>query len=382
MDDRRNDKSADKKKALELALGQIEKQYGKGAVMRLGQKNTLNVEAVSTGSLSLDIATGIGGLPRGRIIEIYGPESSGKTTLALQVIAEVQKKGGEAAFVDAEHALDPEYAANLGVDVDSLLVAQPDNGEQALEITETLARSGAIEVVVIDSVAALVPRAEIEGEMGDAHVGLQARLMSQALRKIAGCVSKSNCIVIFINQLRLKVGVMYGNPETTTGGNALKFYASIRIDVRRIEQLKNGTELIGSRTRAKIVKNKVAPPFKEAEFDIMYGKGLSREGEILDMGVKLDIVQKSGAWFSYGETRLGQGRDNSKEFLANNPEIMQEIETKVREAMAKRAKEARANSRPVAQPTAAVSVQPVKAEVKPAKNSAARAKIDITVDDE
>ncbi len=382
MDDRRNDKSADKKKALELALGQIEKQYGKGAVMRLGQKNTLNVEAVSTGSLSLDIATGIGGLPRGRIIEIYGPESSGKTTLALQVIAEVQKKGGEAAFVDAEHALDPEYAANLGVDVDSLLVAQPDNGEQALEITETLARSGAIEVVVIDSVAALVPRAEIEGEMGDAHVGLQARLMSQALRKIAGCVSKSNCIVIFINQLRLKVGVMYGNPETTTGGNALKFYASIRIDVRRIEQLKNGTELIGSRTRAKIVKNKVAPPFKEAEFDIMYGKGISREGEILDMGVKLDIVQKSGAWFSYGETRLGQGRDNSKEFLANNPEIMQEIETKVREAMAKRAKEARANSRPVAQPTAAVSVQPVKAEVKPAKNSAARAKIDITVDDE
>ncbi len=382
MDDRRNDKSADKKKALELALGQIEKQYGKGAVMRLGQKNTLNVEAVSTGSLSLDIATGIGGLPRGRIIEIYGPESSGKTTLALQVIAEVQKKGGEAAFVDAEHALDPEYAANLGVDVDSLLVAQPDNGEQALEITETLARSGAIEVVVIDSVAALVPRAEIEGEMGDAHVGLQARLMSQALRKIAGCVSKSNCIVIFINQLRLKVGVMYGNPETTTGGNALKFYASIRIDVRRIEQLKNGTELIGSRTRAKIVKNKVAPPFKEAEFDIMYGKGISREGEILDMGVKLDIVQKSGAWFSYGETRLGQGRDNSKEFLANNPEIMQEIETKVREAMAKRAKEARANSRPVAQPAAAVSVQPVKAEAKPAKNSAARAKIDITVDDE
>ncbi len=382
MDDRRNDKSADKKKALELALGQIEKQYGKGAVMRLGQKNTLNVEAVSTGSLSLDIATGIGGLPRGRIIEIYGPESSGKTTLALQVIAEVQKKGGEAAFVDAEHALDPEYAANLGVDVDSLLVAQPDNGEQALEITETLARSGAIEVVVIDSVAALVPRAEIEGEMGDAHVGLQARLMSQALRKIAGCVSKSNCIVIFINQLRLKVGVMYGNPETTTGGNALKFYASIRIDVRRIEQLKNGTELIGSRTRAKIVKNKVAPPFKEAEFDIMYGKGISREGEILDMGVKLDIVQKSGAWFSYGETRLGQGRDNSKEFLANNPEIMQEIETKVREAMAKRAKEARANSRPVAQPAAAVSVQPVRAEAKPAKNSAARAKIDITVDDE
>lgn len=382
MDDRRNDKSADKKKALELALGQIEKQYGKGAVMRLGQKNTLNVEAVSTGSLSLDIATGIGGLPRGRIIEIYGPESSGKTTLALQVIAEVQKKGGEAAFVDAEHALDPEYAANLGVDVDSLLVAQPDNGEQALEITETLARSGAIEVVVIDSVAALVPRAEIEGEMGDAHVGLQARLMSQALRKIAGCVSKSNCIVIFINQLRLKVGVMYGNPETTTGGNALKFYASIRIDVRRIEQLKNGTELIGSRTRAKIVKNKVAPPFKEAEFDIMYGKGISREGEILDMGVKLDIVQKSGAWFSYGETRLGQGRDNSKEFLANNPEIMQEIETKVREAMAKRAKEARVNSRPVAQPAAAVSVQSVKAEAKPAKNSAARAKIDITVDDE
>ena len=380
MDDRRNDKSADKKKALELALGQIEKQYGKGAVMRLGQNNTLNVEAVSTGSLSLDIATGIGGLPRGRIIEIYGPESSGKTTLALQVVAEVQKQGGEAAFVDAEHALDPVYAANLGVDVDSLLVAQPDNGEQALEITETLARSGAIEVVVIDSVAALVPRAEIEGDMGDAHVGLQARLMSQALRKIAGCVSKSNCIVIFINQLRLKVGVMYGNPETTTGGNALKFYATIRIDVRRIEQLKNGTELIGSRTRAKIVKNKVAPPFKEAEFDIMYGKGISREGEILDMGVKLDIVQKSGAWFSYGETRLGQGRDNSKEFFANNPEITQEVESKIREAMAKKAQEARKGSR-APQPVAAVPVQPVKAEAKPAK-SAVRAKIDITVDDE
>lgn len=381
MDDRRNDKAADKKKALELALGQIEKQYGKGAVMRLGQKNTLNVEAVSTGSLSLDIATGIGGLPRGRIIEIYGPESSGKTTLALQVIAEVQKSGGEAAFVDAEHALDPEYAANLGVDVDSLLVAQPDNGEQALEITETLARSGAIEVVVIDSVAALVPRAEIEGDMGDAHVGLQARLMSQALRKIAGCVSKSNCIVIFINQLRLKVGVIYGNPETTTGGNALKFYASIRIDVRRIEQLKNGTELIGSRTRAKIVKNKVAPPFKEAEFDIMYGKGISREGEIVDLGVKLDVVQKAGAWFSYGETRIGQGRDNAKEFFRSHPELAHEVESKIRETMARRASEARAAASQNAS-AAPKAVEPPKAAAAKPTKSAVRAKIDITVDDD
>ena len=313
---------ADKQKALDTALAQIEKQYGKGAIMRLGQNNGMNVASIPTGSISLDVATGIGGLPRGRIIEIYGPESSGKTTLALHVIAQAQKAGGEAAFIDAEHALDPIYAENLGVDVDSLLVSQPDNGEQALEITEALVRSGAIDVVVVDSVAALVPRAEIEGEMGDSHVGLHARLMSQALRKLAGSISKSNCILIFINQLREKVGVVYGNPEVTTGGRALKFYASMRIDVRRIEQLKAaGNEFVGSRTRAKIVKNKVAPPFKEAEFDIMYGKGISREGELLDIGVKLDIIQKSGAWFSYGESRLGQGRDNVKDLFRTNTEL-------------------------------------------------------------
>ena len=322
---------ADKQKALDTALAQIEKQYGKGAIMRLGQNNGMNVASIPTGSISLDVATGIGGLPRGRIIEIYGPESSGKTTLALHVIAQAQKAGGEAAFIDAEHALDPIYAENLGVDVDSLLVSQPDNGEQALEITEALVRSGAIDVAVVDSVAALVPRAEIEGEMGDSHVGLHARLMSQALRKLAGSLSKSNCILIFINQLREKVGVVYGNPEVTTGGRALKFYASMRIDVRRIEQLKAaGNEFVGSRTRAKIVKNKVAPPFKEAEFDIMYGKGISREGELLDIGVKLDIIQKSGAWFNYGDIRLGQGRDNAKQFLKDNPEIANDIEGQIR----------------------------------------------------
>lgn len=323
---------ADKQKALETALLQIEKTYGKGTIMRLGQNGGMNVESISTGSIALDSATGIGGLPKGRIVEIYGPESSGKTTLALHAIAEAQKQNGEAAFIDAEHALDPIYAANLGVDVDSLLVSQPDNGEQALEIAEALVRSGALDIVVIDSVAALVPRAEIEGEMGDSHVGLHARLMSQALRKLAGAVSKSNTIIIFINQLREKVGVVYGNPETTTGGRALKFYASIRLDVRRIEQLKGeGNEVVGSRTRVKVVKNKVAPPFREAEFDIMFGKGISHEGEVLDLGVKLDIINKSGAWFSYGDARIGQGRDNVKTYLASNPELLEEISGKIKE---------------------------------------------------
>ncbi len=327
--------NADKQEALKSAITQIEKMFGKGAVMRLGQTTALNVDAISTGSIALDIATGIGGLPKGRIVEIYGPESSGKTTLALHVVAEAQRKGGEAAFIDAEHALDPVYAANLGVDVDSLLVSQPDNGEQALEIAEYLTRSGALDVIVIDSVAALVPKAEIEGDMGDSHVGLHARLMSQALRKLAGAISRSNCLVIFINQLREKVGVMYGNPEVTTGGRALKFYASMRIDVRRIEQLKApGNEFIGSRTRAKIVKNKVAPPFREAEFDIMYGKGISKEGEMVDMAVQMGIIQKSGAWFSYGEQRIGQGRDKVKQYFADNPDFAAEIEAKLRAAMA------------------------------------------------
>ncbi len=324
-------KPMDKEEALQTAIQQIEKQYGKGSVMRLGQTKALNIDSISTGSIGLDAATGIGGLPKGRIIEIYGPESSGKTTLALHVVAEAQKKGGEAAFIDAEHALDPKYAAALGVDVDSLLVSQPDNGEQALEIAEYLTRSGALDVIVIDSVAALVPRAEIEGEMGDSHVGAHARLMSQALRKLAGAISRSNCIVIFINQLRQKIGVMYGSPEVTTGGIALKFYASMRIDVRRVEQIKvSGNEFIGSRTRAKIVKNKLAPPFREAEFDIMYGTGISKEGEIVDMAVKLDIIHKSGAWFSYGEQRLGQGRDKVKQYLHDNPEFMAQIEQQIR----------------------------------------------------
>ena len=319
----------DKKKALETALANIEKQFGKGAVMKLGQNTAMNVGAISTGSLSLDIALGIGGVPKGRIVEIYGPESSGKTTLALHVIAQAQKAGGEAAFIDVEHALDPEYSKALGVDVDSLLVSQPDTGEQALEIAEALVRSGALDVIVVDSVAALVPRAEIDGEMGDTHVGLQARLMSQALRKLAGAISKSNCVAIFINQLREKVGVTYGNPEVTPGGRALKFYASVRIDVRRIEQIKSGTEVLGNHTRARVVKNKVAPPFREGEFDIMYGTGISREGEIVDLGVKLDIIQKSGSWFSYGENRLGQGRDNVKEILKNDPALAAEIEKKI-----------------------------------------------------
>ena len=322
--------SSDKKKALETALQQIEKNFGKGTVMRLGDKPEMNVDAIPTGSLALDAALGIGGVPKGRIIEIYGPESSGKTTLALHIVAEAQKKGGEVAFVDAEHALDPTYAAAIGVDIDSMLVSQPDTGEQALEITDALVRSGAVDVVVVDSVAALTPRAEIEGEMGDTFVGLQARLMSQALRKLAGNIAKTNCVVIFINQLRMKIGVMYGNPETTTGGNALKFYASVRIDIRRIEAIKNGTEIIGNRTRAKIVKNKVAPPFKEAVFDIMYGEGISKWGELVDLAVKLDILQKSGSWFSMGETRLGQGRDAVKEYLKNNPELADRIEAEVR----------------------------------------------------
>lgn len=320
-----------KKKALDLALSKIEKDFGTGAVMRLGEKPNNNIEAIPTGSLSLDIALGIGGLPRGRIIEIYGPESSGKTTVALHIVAQVQKRGGEAAFIDAEHALDPVYAQALGVEIDDLIVSQPDTGEQALEITEQLVRSGAVDVIVIDSVAALVPKAEIEGLMGDSHIGLQARLMSQALRKLAGIISKSNCTAIFINQLREKVGVMFGNPETTTGGRALKFYSSVRLDVRRIEGLKADGGMIGNRTRVKVVKNKVAPPFKEAEFDIMYGKGISREGDILDIASNMEIVKKSGSWFSYEGERLGQGRETVKKILADTPELMEEIENKVRE---------------------------------------------------
>ena len=321
----------EKKKALEMALGQIEKQFGKGAVMKLGESTHMNIETIPTGAIGLDIALGVGGVPRGRIVEIFGPESSGKTTVALHIIAEAQKAGGDAAFIDAEHALDPVYAKNLGVDIDNLIVSQPDTGEQALEIAEALVRSGAIDVIVIDSVAALVPKAEIDGEMGDAHVGLQARLMSQALRKLAGVINKSKTTAIFINQLREKVGIMFGNPETTPGGRALKFYATVRLDVRRIESLKQGTEFIGNRTKVKVVKNKVAPPFKEAEFDIMYGKGISKEGSILDVGVSLDIVNKSGAWFSYNGQRIGQGRENVKQFLKENPEMCKEIETKIRE---------------------------------------------------
>ncbi|MBR6518802.1 MAG: recombinase RecA [Oscillospiraceae bacterium] len=321
--------ASDKEKALATALANIEKQFGKGAIMRLGENVTMNVDKISTGSLSLDVALGIGGVPRGRVVEIYGPESSGKTTIALHIAAEAQKKGGTAAFIDVEHALDPIYASALGVDIDSLLVSQPDTGEQAMEICEALVRSGAIDVVVVDSVAAMVPRAEIEGEMGDSHVGLQARLMSQALRKLTGSIGKTNTVVVFINQLREKVGVMYGNPETTPGGRALKYYASVRIDVRRIEALKQGGEVVGNRTRAKVVKNKVAPPFKEAEFDIMFGQGISKVGEILDIGVNMGIVQKSGSWFSYGDVRLGQGRDNIKEYFIQNPDLAQEIEEKV-----------------------------------------------------
>lgn len=371
--------ATDKEKAIQKAIDDIEKKFGKGSVINLGKNGALDVEAVSTGSIGLDIATGIGGFPRGRIIEIYGPESSGKTTLALHAVAEVQKQGGTAAFIDAEHALDPTYAKNLGVDVDSLLVSQPDDGEQGLEIAEALARSGAIEIIIVDSVAALVPRSEIEGDMGDSHVGLHARLMSQALRKLAGAISKTNCMIIFINQLREKIGVMYGNPETTTGGRALKFYASMRIDVRRIEQIKTagagGQNFVGSRTRAKIVKNKVAPPFKEAQFDIMYGEGISKIGEILDMGVEYDICKKGGAWFYYGETRLGQGRENAKKFLADNSDIADEIEAKIRAKLTGGEVEAK--------PAAEEAPQPVKkSATAPSANRRTSAQIDIIVDDE
>ena len=367
-----------KKAALEAAMKNIKKKFGDGAVMRLGENSSLKVDSISTGSLTLDIATGIGGLPRGRIIEIYGPESSGKTTLALHCIAEAQKLGGDAAFVDAEHALDPVYAAHLGVDVDSLIVSQPDFGEQALEITEQLVSSGAVDIVVVDSVAALVPKSEIEGDMGDSHVGQHARLMSQALRILAGTINKTNCIVIFINQLREKIGVMYGNPEVTTGGRALKFYSSMRIDVRKIEQLKGaGSEFIGSRTRAKIVKNKVAPPFKSAEFDIMYGEGISKVGEILDMAVQYDIVHKGGSWFSYGDRRLGQGRDNVKEIIKNEPELAAELEQKIKDKIAEdieKAKEER-----VAKANAS---KPAPKPEKKITREEALAKINIMVEDD
>ena len=371
-----NTDRTERQKALDMALAQIEKQYGKGSVMRLGENIKMNVDAVPTGSMALDAALGIGGLPRGRIIEVYGPEASGKTTLALHAVAECQKMGGEAAFIDVEHALDPVYARALGVDVDSLLVSQPDTGEQALEIMEALIRSGAVDIVVLDSVAALVPRAEIEGEMGDAHVGLQARLMSQAMRKLAPAVSKSNCIALFINQLRLKVGIVYGNPEVTSGGNALKYYASVRLDVRRTETLKSGADAVGAHTRVKVVKNKLAPPFKQAEFDILYGQGISKESELLDLAVKLDIIEKSGSWFGYKGDRLAQGRDNVREYLREHPDLSAEIEAQVRENMHKLVP----GSRP------AVSAAPAPVEIPLAAapqvtTTAAKAQIDIVVDD-
>ena len=370
----------DKKRAIDTAMAQIERMYGKGAIMRFGDKAELNVDYIPTGSLSLDVALGIGGLPKGRIVEIYGPESSGKTTLALHVVAEAQKRGGEVAFVDAEHALDPTYARALGVQVEDMLIAQPDTGEQALEITEALVRSGAIDVVVVDSVAALVPRAEIEGEMGDSHVGLQARLMSQALRKLAGAISKSNCVAIFINQLREKVGVVYGNPEVTPGGRALKFYSSVRLDVRKKEVLKSGTDIIGSRTKVKVVKNKVAPPFREVEFDIMYGQGISKVGDLLDLAERLEIVQKSGAWFSYNGTRIGQGRDNAKNFLRDNPDIFEEISELVRQNADKLyAKSIKGGSAPKPVEKAEEEESPEQAE-NTRKN--VQADIDITVDDD
>ncbi len=327
--------NTEKKKALEMAMSQIEKQFGKGSVMKLGEFKAMEIEAIPTGSLSLDIALGIGGVPRGRIIEVFGPESSGKTTLALHIIAEAQKMGGEAAFIDAEHALDPVYAKKLGVDIDNLIVSQPDTGEQALEITESLVRSGALDVIVVDSVAALVPKAEIDGDMGDSHMGLQARLMSQALRKLAGALNKTKTVLIFINQLREKIGIMFGNPETTTGGRALKFYASVRLDIRKIENIKQDGEIKGSRARVKVIKNKVAPPFREAEFDIMYGEGISKEGNVLDMAVNLDIIEKAGSWFSYNGEKIGQGRENVKKYLRENPDILDEVENKVRDNFAK-----------------------------------------------
>lgn len=370
----------EKQKALQNALLAIEKKFGKDAIMKLGDNRAMEVAAIPTGSLTLDLALGIGGLPRGRIVEIFGPESSGKTTLALHCIAEGQKNGGQAAFIDVEHALDPIYAKALGVDVDSLLVSQPDTGEEALEITEALANSSAVDVIVVDSVAALVPRAEIEGDMGDSHVGLHARLMSQAMRKLAGAISKSNCVVIFINQLRLKVGVVYGNPEVTTGGNALKYYASVRIDIRRIETLKNGSEVIGSRTRAKVVKNKVAPPYREAEFDILYGSGINRMGELLDLAVKYEIIQKGGAWFSYGDIRLGQGRDNARNFLIAHPEISSEVESKLMAKLC--ALKAPASEAPEAEKAAPAQPVEVPAAKRPAPpRTSAKANIDITVDD-
>ena len=369
------DKS-ERRKALDMALAQIEKQYGKGTVMRLGENAAMTVDAIPTGSMSLDAALGIGGLPRGRIVEIYGPEASGKTTLALHVVAETQKKGGEAAYIDVEHALDPVYARALGVDVDSLLVSQPDTGEQALEIMEALIRSGAVDVVVLDSVAALVPRAEIEGEMGDAHVGLQARLMSQAMRKLAPAVSRSNCLALFINQLRMKVGIVYGNPEVTSGGNALKYYASVRLDVRRTETIKSGSDAIGSHTRVKVVKNKVAPPFKQAEFDVLYGIGISKDSELVDLAVKLDIIEKSGSWFSYNGERLAQGRDNVRDMLRNDTALAAQIEEQVRANMDKLVPGARVS----------VSAAPAPVEIPIAAapqvtTATAKAQIDIVVDD-
>lgn len=373
----------DKKAALESALKQIEKQYGAGAVMRLGENRHLNIDAISTGSLTLDLATGIGGLPKGRIVEIYGPESSGKTTLALHCIAECQKQGGVAAFVDAEHALDPVYAGNLGVDIDSLLVSQPDYGEQALEITEQLVRSGAVDIIVVDSVAALVPRTEIDGEMGDSHVGLHARLMSQAMRKLTGAINKSNCLIIFINQLREKVGVVYGNPEVTTGGRALKFYSSMRIDVRKAEAIKAaGSEVIGTRTKVKIVKNKLAPPFKQAEFDIMYGRGISKSGEILDLAAEYDIIKKSGSWFSYGEERLGQGRDKVKDIIENDPEFADKLETEIKKKIKEQQESSNHKYQAKAVPKADTDIPEIDEKAVKQTRAAARAKLDIAVEDD